>query len=57
MLNPTKRLSIEEIKNHDWFNMIAPKNAYGIPQDYYIEPNSEIINKMSLDINEKRKLH
>lgn len=37
--------------------MIAPKNAFGIPRDYFIEPNSEIINKMSLDVNQKRKLH
>ena len=31
--------------------MIAPKNAFGIPRDYFIEPNSDIINKMSLDVN------
>lgn len=40
VLNPAKRLSIEQIKNHDWYNMIAPKSAYGIPREYFIEPNS-----------------
>ena len=55
--NPKKRYTIEQIKNHKWFNLISNKCLYeGLLLNKYVVPLDEsIIEQMNIEYNIKKE--
>ena len=46
MVDPKSRLSIKEIKNHPWWNLVPYKPSYGLFKDQKIPYDQEIFKSV-----------
>lgn len=35
--NPSERMSLENIQNHEWFNIVQPQVAFGVGKGEYLK--------------------
>jgi 5'-AMP-activated protein kinase catalytic alpha subunit len=46
VLNPSKRFTIDEIKNHEWFHQIEPSKVFGVNKDERIVEDVSLVQKV-----------